>query len=151
MLCFGGCESVDSRIKERSGAYTGWSAMTQERIKRGELKVGDNFDMTYIALGEPNGVEVISHDDGSTVSIWSYSEIKQQFAREEIVGYEDHSEFDLATGQRIHYKVPNRQKVYHNTRSTGIQVLFRNGVITSVRGNPTPPKSVEPAAESADD
>lgn len=142
-----GCESIDTRIRERSSAFGSWSPPTQERIRRGELKIGDNLDMVYIALGEPDSLQVIPHDDGSTVSIWSYPDIKQRFMTNEIVGYEDHSEFDVATGQRIHYKVPNRQQVYKNTKEPGLQVIFRNGVITSVRGGGSTPASVGAKSE----
>ena len=46
-----GCESISSRINERSTAFNNWTPTTQERIRTGELKVGDNTDMVYIVLG----------------------------------------------------------------------------------------------------
>ena len=134
-----GCESITTRIKERSAAFEDWSPTTQERIRTGELKVGDNTDMVYIVLGSPKNTEEIPREDGSTLSIWNYPELKQQFMTEETVGYEDHSEYDIATGQRIYYQVPNRQKVYQNTKVKGMQVILRNGLVTSVRWAGDPP------------
>ncbi|MDB4385687.1 hypothetical protein N9Z12_06540, partial [Opitutaceae bacterium] len=128
-----GCESITTRIKERSAAFENWTPTTQERIRTGELKVGDNSDMVYIVLGSPDSTEDIPREDGSTLSIWNYPKLKQQFMSEETVGYEDHSEYNIATGERIHYQVPNRQKVYQNTKITGMQVILRNGLVTSVR------------------
>lgn len=128
-----GCESITTRIKERSSAFENWNSTTQERIRTGELKVGDNTDMVYIVLGSPDSTEVIPREDGSTLSIWNYPKLKQQFMTEETVGYEDHSEYNIATGERIHYQIPNRQKVYQNTKIRGMQVILRNGLVTSVR------------------
>ena len=67
--------------------------------------------MAYIVLGEPDPAEEILREDGSTLSIWNYPKLKQQFMAEETVGYEDHSDYDIATGPRIHYQILNRQKV----------------------------------------
>ncbi|MBT5903085.1 MAG: hypothetical protein HOH58_13355 [Opitutaceae bacterium] len=145
-----GCESISSRIKERAAAFDNWAPATQERIRTGELKVGDNTDMVYMVLGNPDTAEDIPRADGSTLSIWSYPKLKQQFMAEETVGYEDHSEYDIATGQRIHYQIPNRQKVYQNTKVKGMQVILRNGLVTSVRWAGEPPPTLEAEEPESD-
>ncbi len=139
-----GCESISTRIKERSAVFENWAPATQQRIRTGELKVGDNTDMVYIVLGNPDSTEDIPREDGSTLSIWNYLKLKQQFMAEETVGYEDHSDCDIATGQRIHYKIPNRQKVYQNTKVGSMQVILRNGLVTSVRWSGEPPPTLPP-------
>ena len=67
-----GCESVSGRIKERPQAYARLAPMEQQRVKRGEIKVGDSFDIVYLALGSPSEHESITLSDGSIRTIWSY-------------------------------------------------------------------------------
>ena len=145
-----GCESISSRINERSTAFNNWTPTTQERIRTGELKVGDNTDMVYIVLGKPDPAEEILREDDSTLSIWNYPKLKQQFMAEETVGYEDHSDYDIATGQRVHYQIPNRQKVYQNTKVKGMQVILRNGLVTSVRWEGEPPPALPEGPEKTE-
>ena len=139
-LMLGGCESIATRIRERETAFGSWSAMTQERIRRGEIKVGDSFDMVYIALGAPDGMQTFTAEDGGVVTVWDYPKIRQRYVGEETVNYEDVSEFNIATGERTHYQIPNRQKTYRTAKEAGMQVIFRGGLVSSVRwGGQTPP------------
>ncbi|MCF3651128.1 hypothetical protein [Synoicihabitans lomoniglobus] len=128
-----GCESIATRMKQREEVTRTWPPLTQERIARGEIKVGDDFDMVSVALGAPDGQETFTAKDGGIVTIWNYPKITQRFERDEIVNYEDVSEFDVRTGQRIHYQVPNRQKVYVSGKEPGMQIIFRNGRVSSLR------------------
>ena len=148
VLSLTGCESVSTRIKEREAVYRGWSQPTQERIKRGEIKVGDGFDMVYVALGSPDEMETFTVKNGGVLTIWGYPKIKQRLAAEETVNYEDVSDYNIATGERVHYQVPNRQKVFRTEKSNGMQVIFRDGAVTSVRwGGSGPPAAATAATE----
>ncbi|WP_221029691.1 hypothetical protein [Actomonas aquatica] len=135
-----GCESTQSRLKEREATARGWSPVTRERVTRGEIKPGDDYDMVYVALGQPGDIETITVRDGGVLTIWNYPKIVQRQISEETVDYEEITEFDVRTGQRLQYRIPVREGVYETSKQQGLQVIFRDGLVTSVRwGRNGPP------------
>lgn len=144
-----GCESTGSsltpRIQEHSETFASLDPATQQRIKQGVIHSGDTTDMVYMAVGQPDEVEVINQPDGSRYEIWHYLETVQEYVSEETVAYEDHSDYNIHTGQRIHYKLPVREKVYHNVKRPGFQLIVRNDQVISLHGN-IPTESVETTA-----
>lgn len=143
LLIVGGCESTQSRLKEREATARGWTSVTQERLVRGEIKPGDDYDMVYVAIGKPGDIETFTVKDGGVLTIWSYPKIVQRKVSEETVDYEEITEFDVRTGQRLQYRIPVREAVYDTTKKQGLQVIFRDGLVTSVRwGSDGPPSPV---------
>ncbi len=128
-----GCETVGTRIKEREAVYREWNPVTQERVARGEIKPGDSFDMVYVALGKPGDMETFTANDGGIVTIWNYPKVSQRKVSEETVDYEEITEFDVRTGQQISYRIPVREAVYQREEKRGLQVIFRDGAVASVR------------------
>jgi hypothetical protein len=129
-----------------SDAYAALDKETRTRIKQGVIMPGDTLEMVQLAAGKPDHVEVLDHTDGSRSEIWHYMQTVQEYVTEETVGYEDHTEFDHSSGTHIHYKLPIREKVYHNTKRPGFQILVRDGYVISVHGS-SPEPGDEPSRE----
>ena len=56
VLLLAGCSTVDARIKQRSSYFYSLDTKTQERLKKGEIHIGDTTDMVFIAVGHPDRV-----------------------------------------------------------------------------------------------
>ena len=100
--------------------------------------------MVFIALGTPNETATIPVANSEPLTTWTYTRLRQRELREETVGYRDESEFDIKTGTRVHYQVPDRQTVSRPTKERGMTVIFRHGVISSVQWGSTPKPVAEP-------
>jgi hypothetical protein len=85
---FTGCNTPGSRIKKKQAVFDTYPADVQERLRRGEVNVGDTADMVYIAQGNPDHKYNRQTAAGKS-EIWSYTGI---------------------------YKTPNRQRVEGNFR-----------------------------------
>jgi len=94
--------------------------------------------MVYVALGPPGEKETIPIVGEESLTTWTYSRLVQRNLIEETVGYREESEFDIKTGTRINYKIPDRQKVSRPTKERGMMVIFRRGVVSSVQWGATP-------------
>src|SRR5690606_27646654 len=70
-LFLAGCNSFQSRARERAWTYEQLSSSDQQRLQRGVISVGDNEDMVYIALGHPDESRTVTTADGSH-EVWVY-------------------------------------------------------------------------------
>ncbi|MEX2216170.1 MAG: hypothetical protein WD768_18810 [Phycisphaeraceae bacterium] len=68
-----GCVTIDQRIKEHQALFTSFPADTQDRLRRGEIVVGDTKDMVYIALGRPDRKFQRIDAGGVNQDVWSYT------------------------------------------------------------------------------
>ncbi|HTF43048.1 MAG TPA: hypothetical protein VK641_04065 [Terriglobales bacterium] len=73
ILALTGCQTLDSRIAEKSSTFATLDPAAQARLKQGIVSVGDTPDMAYIALGEPDKIRVRQTAAGAT-EVWIYSD-----------------------------------------------------------------------------
>ena len=78
-LLLSGCAAgVADRIAERQAVYDAYPAEVQERIARGQIRLGDDQDAVWMVYGTPS--ERVSRTDANGISeIWIYK----------ILGYSD--------------------------------------------------------------
>ena len=72
-----GCSTFQSRAREKSATYESLTPQEQARLKQRQISVGDNQDMTYIALGNPDEKRQITTGDG-TQQVWIYRSYWEQ-------------------------------------------------------------------------
>jgi hypothetical protein len=72
-LLLAGCatSTVESRKKERSGAYSALTSEERELVDKGQVKVGMSQDGVYIAWGQPAQILQSETKDGLT-TVWLY-------------------------------------------------------------------------------
>ena len=68
-----GCATPESRIKKHPEMFSAFPPEVQERVRLGEIRVGDTSDMVYIALGHPDRVYTrqTSH---AALEVWAFTE-----------------------------------------------------------------------------
>jgi hypothetical protein len=72
LLAFSGCQTVETRIKEKPAVFASLDKTTQDRIKEGVIGIGYSEDMVYLALGSPDQVRESVTADKHTL-IWIYN------------------------------------------------------------------------------
>lgn len=71
-VLFAGCATPESRIKKHPEMFNAFSPEVQERVRRGEIRVGDTKDMVYIAFGHPNRVYQ-RRTTNEALEVWAYT------------------------------------------------------------------------------
>jgi hypothetical protein len=124
-----GCDTFASRARQRSATYEQLDPNTQQRLKRGEISVGDNADMVYIALGQPDERRVVSTADGQHET-WVYRTYWQQYEGSAWVGWR---RIVVPTGRGYAiYHEPVRSDVYSEHASDRTRVSMYRGVVQSI-------------------
>jgi len=67
-----GCQTVDTRIKEKPAVFASVDKETQEKIKQGIIGIGYTEDMVYLALGSPDQIRESVTATSRTLS-WIYN------------------------------------------------------------------------------
>ena len=131
-LTLAGCNTFASRARERSDTFESLTANEQQRLKRGDINVGDNQDMVYIALGSPDERRDITTADGSQ-TMWVYRSYWQQYEGTAWLGYRRFIvPHPSGRGYTIFHE-PVTQDVYRTHVDDRIRVTFdRNGVVSRV-------------------
>ncbi len=89
--CAGG---IEDRIAQRQEAFDAYPADVQSRLRRGQIRIGDDQDAVWMVYGKPN--ETIRRADANgRTEVWIYK----------ILGYND----------RLY---PSVRPVYHDVRGT---------------------------------
>jgi hypothetical protein len=126
-----GCDTFQSRAREKSEVYESLPPDTQQRLRRGTISVGDTQDMVYIALGHPDEKRAVSTPDG-TQETWIYRSYWEQYEGTAWVGW--HRVIVPAGNGRgyIIYHEPVTRDVYSTHVDEVIRVTFARGVVASV-------------------
>ena len=72
LLLLTACASnIESRIEQRQEAFTAYPAEVQERLRRGQIRLGDDTEAVWIVYGEPK--ERLRRMDANGLSeVWIY-------------------------------------------------------------------------------
>jgi hypothetical protein len=124
-----GCDTFASRARERSATYEQLDPGTQQRLKRGEINVGDNSDMVYIALGQPDERRTLTTPDGQQ-DVWVYRTYWQQYEGSAWVGWR-RVIVPTARGYAVFHE-PVRSDVYSEHLEDRTRVTMMRGVVQSV-------------------
>ena len=120
LLTLVGCESVDSRIANHETTFARLGPVVQERLREGEVKVGDSYDMVTIAIGAPQHRDDITISNGATRSTWTYTKKVRQPEGSRNVRY------DRRTGQ-VSY-----EEVFRVDELVMKEVIFVDGRVTRI-------------------
>jgi len=131
LLLAAGCESVESRIKEKPAVFASVDKATQDKIKQGIIDLGYTEDMVYLALGKPDQtsekVTAAAHN-----LVWSYNTYYTRYDGTQMVGYSREVYYDpyLRT-YRLYYH-PAFVDTYHDEKEERIHVTFTNGKVSAI-------------------
>lgn len=132
ILLVAGCatrSNVESRKKERYGAYSQLAPEFRTLVDQGNIKIGMPMDAVYIAWGKPSQIIGGESVQGKVVT-WLYSDSYLQ-------GYtywgNRHS-----YGRRGYYNSPTLEHDYYPQNYVAAEVNFANGVVRDWRTLPRP-------------
>lgn len=127
-----GCatSTIESRKKERAGAYANLSPEWRDLVNQGQIKVGMPQDAVYVAWGRPNQI-LTSQSSGGATTTWLYLGTSYQEYR-----YWTYSYYPRG---RHGYASPHLDYDYIPQNYVAAEVAFENGVVKTWR-NLTPPR-----------
>lgn len=130
-LLLAGCDTFQSRAREKADVYQSLPPATQQRLQRGRISVGDTQDMVYIALGDPDEKRELTTPQGNQ-TVWIYRTYWQQYEGTAWVGW--HREIIPTRDGRgyIIYHEPVTTDVYRTHVDEVIRVVFQNGIVQAV-------------------
>jgi hypothetical protein len=126
-LAFAGCQSVDSRIKEKPDVFAKLDPETQAKIKQGIIDLGFTEDMVYLALGAPDQKREGVSAAGRTIT-WIYSTYYDRYEDGRFMGhyYRDIYYDPYLRSYRLyyHHAFPG---VIVSEKEERIRVVFKDG------------------------
>jgi hypothetical protein len=122
----GGCQTVESRIKEKPDVFAKADLATQEKITQGIIEIGFTEDQVYLALGKPDQKRESRNADGTRVT-WVYNTYYDRYDGTRFAGYHRSVYFDpYLHAYRMYYR-PVMADTYVQEKEERIRIVFVNG------------------------
>ena len=126
-----GCQTVDSRIKEKPEAFASVDKATQDKIKQGIIELGFTPDLVYLALGKPDQKRELVTTAGHNET-WIYNTYYSRYDGTAMVGYYRQVYYDpYLRSYRLYYR-PAFADTYSDATEERIRVVFTGGKVTSI-------------------
>jgi hypothetical protein len=130
-LLLTGCETVDSRIKEKPQLFSSLDAATQAKIKQGIIDLGFSEDMVYLALGVPDQKRESRTAAGSQI-VWIYNTYYERYDGTRFAGYARRVYWDPAVKTyRVVYE-PVFAETYRPEVEEKIRIVFEDGKVSAI-------------------
>ena len=132
-LVLAGCQTVDTRIKEKPTVFASLDKTTQDMIKQGIIGIGYTEDMVYMALGSPDQIRE-SVTTTSRSLIWIYNSYSSYYDGIYGMGYYGYGygypyPFYRPYG---YYYGPPYAGGYHTEKEERIRVTYEAGKVTAI-------------------
>ncbi|HTJ78317.1 MAG TPA: hypothetical protein VL357_04920 [Rariglobus sp.] len=131
LLTVTGCSTFESRAKQKAAVFNTLDTATQERLKTGDIRVGDTMDEVYIALGRPDEKRDKTTADGRTAH-WIYKRYWQEYEGEAFVGSRPVYVKNPTTGAVTVYYEPVRQPIYANRSQDRLRIIFQDDRVSVI-------------------
>lgn len=131
LLLAAGCQTVDSRIKEKPQLFASLDAATQDKIKQGIIDLGFTEDMVYLALGAPDQKRETRSAAGAQ-TVWIYNTYFERYDGTHFAGYHRRVYWDSVLGTYRVYYHPVFADTYRPEVEERIRVTFANGKVTVI-------------------
>lgn len=136
LLFAAGCQTVDTRIKEKPAVFAGVDKETQEKIKQGIIGIGYTEDMVYLALGSPDQIRESVTATSRTLS-WIYNSYTTYYDGMYGMGYGYYGRYPYYSYPSYYYRpypyyYPAFGSGYYTEKEERIRVTFNNGKVTAI-------------------
>ncbi len=126
-----GCQTVESRIKEKPEVFASAGKATQDKIKQGIIDLGYTEDLVYVALGAPDQKREIIDATGKSLS-WIYNTYYDRYDGTGFAGYHRSVYFDpYLSAYRMYYR-PVYADTYSQEKEERIRIVFKDGKVTVI-------------------
>src|ERR1044071_3359251 len=127
----GGCQSVESRIRERPEVFASSDYATQDKIRQGIIEIGFTEDQVYLALGKPDQKRESRTENGRRVT-WVYNTYYERSTGTVMAGYHRSVYFDpYLRAYRMYYR-PVLADTYVQEKEERIRIVFEDGRATVI-------------------
>jgi hypothetical protein len=126
-----GCNTFDSRSKEKAATFSTLDEATRERLKDRGLRVNDTFDMVYIALGAPDEKREVLRRSG-TETTWVYNAYWQEYRGTVVVGYRRFTVYNEKTKTYHVIYQPVREALYAPRVEERLRISFEDGLVSAI-------------------
>lgn len=126
-----GCQSVESRIREKPEVFAKADLATQEKITQGIIDLGFTEDHVYLALGAPDQKRETVNADGKKTT-WIYNTYYDRYNGTGFAGYHRSVYYDpYVRAYRMYYR-PVYADTYVQEKEERIRIEFQNGRVTVI-------------------
>jgi hypothetical protein len=130
-LLLGGCSTINSRIEEKSAAFSALDADIQNKIRLGRVEVGYSPDLVYIALGTPDERLNKTAKIGTTET-WIYNSYRQEYLGSAHTGYRQYVVIDPKTRQAVVIYEPVYSSIYRDRVDERMRINFKANQVESI-------------------
>ena len=132
LLTASGCSSTfERRAQQKPALVAKLDLATQERLRAGEIRLGDSEDLVFLARGTPDEKKQTITAAGQTTT-WVYNRYWQEYRGETAGGYQPRVRRDPTTGSTTTYLEPIHRPIYADRIQTVLRVTFANGQVTAI-------------------
>jgi len=131
LLVLVGCQTVETRIKEKPAVFAGLDKTTQEMIKQGIIGTGYTEEMVYLALGSPDQIRE-SVTTTSRTLIWIYNSYTSYYDGAYMMGYYGGYGYYPYYRPYSYYYGPPYGGGYHTEKEERVRVTFNAGRVTAI-------------------
>jgi hypothetical protein len=126
-----GCNTFDRRAEKKADVFASLSPETKSRLEKKDIRLGDTFDMVYIALGNPDEQQQTTTTTGETTT-WIYNRYWQEYRGEAYGGVQPRTVKDPKTGAVSTYLEPVSRPVYTERQQPVMKITFTGGKVSVV-------------------
>jgi len=132
LLAFTGCQTVDTRIKEKPAVFASLDKVTQDRIREGIIGIGYTEDMVYLALGNPDQVRESVTAEKQTVT-WIYNSYIPHYDTMFMASYYRYPYgYPYPYTYRYAYYYPPYMGPTYTEKEERMRVTFNEGKVTAI-------------------
>lgn len=131
LLFSAGCQTVETRIKEKPAVFAGLDKTTQDMIKQGVIGIGYTEDMVYLAVGSPDQIRE-SVTTSTRTLIWIYNSYTSYYDGAYMMGYYGYGYPYPYYRPYAYYFAPPFGAGYRTEKEERIRVTFNDGKVTTI-------------------
>ena len=131
LFTFAGCSTFQNRAKQKAAVFNTLDTATQARLESGEIRVGDNMDAVYIALGFPDEKRVQTTAKEQN-TVWIYNRYWQEYRGDVFQGSRPIAIKDPSTGATRIFYDPVFRPVYENRTQERLRVTFKDNQVSVI-------------------
>ena len=131
LLGLAGCNTTASRIKQKAEVFASLPPSDQERLRKGDVAIGDTPDMVFIAIGAPDQ-RIEKTSEHASRQEWIYRRYYETYSGQAFAGYRRVVGFDPRSGRRFIYSEPVYANVYRGETEEYLRIDFVDGRVSAI-------------------
>lgn len=123
-----GCTSTPELRAKLQGGAAPLPPADQQRLERGEARIGDTPEMVYIALGKPDEKQDVAKGG----AVWLYQDYYRKMGHRERTGWSEVVAPGVKDENAVVVQPPVTRDVYREQTGEDIRVTFTAGTVSAI-------------------